>query len=116
MAGLGKQPWILPRDSDDRGVWNADLQTQPGDITRGEGHVGLLIESAQANGPWTAAGLPTLRGFDPKGPPPVGPAGQFGGWHAGGANVVYVDEHLQFLSDRVDSHVFAPLCLIARPH
>ncbi|HVW00362.1 MAG TPA: DUF1559 domain-containing protein [Planctomycetaceae bacterium] len=115
MAGLGKQASTLPRNSHNRGVWNADLQTQPGEITRGESHVLLLIETAQDNGAWTASGLPTLRGFDPKGPPPVGAAAQFGGWHAGGANAVYVDEHVQFISDRIDPRVFSPLCLIARP-
>jgi prepilin-type processing-associated H-X9-DG protein len=114
-AGVGRQAWALSKDSPGRGVWNVDLQTGLDDITRGQSHVLLLIETARDNGPWTASATPTLRGFDPAGTLPIGGLGQFGGWHAGGANVVYVDGHMQFIGERIDPHIFSSLCLIARP-
>ena len=115
MAGVGPRAWTLPSDLRKRGVWNVDVQTSIDELTRGQAHAQLLLETARDNGVWTASGTPTLRGFDPAGSPPIGGLGQFGGWHAGGANVVYVDGHMQFVAEKIDPHIFSSQCLIARP-
>ena len=115
MAGIGQSAWLLTKDSPQRGIWNVNLQTEFEEATRGQSHVYLLLETARDNGPWTASATPTLRGFDPAGSPPIGGLGQFGGWHAGGANVVYVDGHLQFIGEKIDPRIFSNQCLIARP-
>ncbi len=55
----------------------------------------------------------TVRGLDPARPPYIGPNGQFGGNHPGGANVLFADGSARFVSDSIDPKIFEAMSTMA---
>jgi prepilin-type processing-associated H-X9-DG protein len=75
----------------------------------------MVVETSKDNGPWFAGGRPTARPFDPTGATPVGRAGQFGGHHDGGVNILFVDAHVSFIRDTVSAEALSSRMTIVAP-
>lgn len=73
----------------------------------------VIIETAAANGPWRAAGPPTMRALDPARLPYLGKRRQFGGLHRSGALVGFADGSVRFIRESVEPRVFESLSTIA---
>jgi prepilin-type processing-associated H-X9-DG protein len=56
------------------------------------------VETTRDNGAWIAGGPATVRGLQRPQPPYLGREGQFRGRHGSGANAVFADGTVQFLS------------------
>jgi len=116
MGGVGEDAPMLPFGHERTGAWAYDRQTSVADLLDGTEKTILLIETAHENGCWIAGGKATVRGADSdlisslpyvRG---VGEAGQFGGLHPGGGLTVFVDGHVDFLSEATEPAVFNYLC------
>jgi prepilin-type processing-associated H-X9-DG protein len=113
ISGLGTDAVTLGPPHPRAGVFGYDRVTQMKDITDGASTTMMLAETATARGPWNAGGPATVRSLDPSLQPYIGPARQFGGTHRGGANVLFVDGSVRFLSVTIDPKVFEALSTIA---
>jgi prepilin-type processing-associated H-X9-DG protein len=113
IAGLGTDAPSLPAGHPRAGVFGYDRRTRLADITDGTSTTMMLAETTTANGPWTAGGPSTVRGLDPGRPPYIGPGGQFGGAHPGGAMVAFADGSVRFLRDSIEPKVFEAISTIA---
>ena len=80
-------------------------------MTAGISYTLMALETTLDNGPWIAAGFPTVRGI-PDVDPLLGPGAPFGGCHAGGLNALFVDGTVRFKSNSIDP----ALCRTERPH
>jgi prepilin-type processing-associated H-X9-DG protein len=94
--GAGPAPFLLGVAES---VITADRTVRDADLTAGTSHTLIATETGQDNGPWAAAGRPTLRGLEPGEQEYLGPGRPFGGLHAGGANALYADASVRFLRD-----------------
>jgi hypothetical protein len=106
ITGVGADAGTLPERHPRSGIFHYDRRTRPNELHMGSGIV-MVMETATENGPWSAGGRPTARPFDPAGAPPAGRGGQFGGLHRNGVNVLFVEAHVEFISDRVSPEVLA---------
>lgn len=75
IAGVGG-------DSFRRGVFSFDRPIRLPDIPNRSATL-LVVETRASNGPWPAAGWPTLRTLDGAGESYLGPGGPFAGYHPG---------------------------------
>jgi prepilin-type processing-associated H-X9-DG protein len=116
MGGIGEDAPMLPFGHERTGAWAYDRQTSVADLLDGAEHTILLIETAHENGCWIAGGKATVRGAVGESTSSlpyvrgVGDAGQFGGLHPGGGMTVFVDGHVDFVSDAMEPTVFHSLC------
>jgi prepilin-type processing-associated H-X9-DG protein len=106
IAGLGPDAAELPAKDARAGFFGYERALALTDIKDHAGALLAAVETAQVSGAWTAAGLPTSRGLDADDPPYVGPDGQFGGTHPGGANALFADGSVRFLARSFDPEVF----------
>ncbi len=113
ITGLGRDAATLPLTHSRAGVFGFDRATRLADITDGAGVTLMIAEAGEARGSWTAAGLSTMRGLDPKRPPYLGHLGQFGRNHRGGAMVVFADGSVRLVRDTINPTVFESLSTIA---
>ncbi len=111
IAGLGVDAPTLPKEAPSTGVFGYDRVTALKDIKYPHNTL-LLAETAQENGPWTAGGLPTVRGLDPS-LPSIGRGAQFG-CHPGGANMLFVDGSVRFLDEAMDLGLLDAMATLAR--
>jgi prepilin-type processing-associated H-X9-DG protein len=105
VAGLGEDALSLPAGSDRAGAFGYDRQLKLANIPNTSSLL-LAVETAQVQGAWTAAGPPTARGVELDAPAYLGPGAPFGGLHRGGANALFADGSVRFVSDSVDPDVF----------
>jgi prepilin-type processing-associated H-X9-DG protein len=113
VAGFGRDAVTLPSGHPRAGIFGYDRQTHVEDLKDGAACTLTLIETAMANGPWSAGGPSTVRGLDPDRQPYIGRAHQFGGLHRGGVNVAFADGSVRFLKETIDPKVFKALSTIA---
>jgi len=113
IAGIGREAAELPLGDRMAGIWGYDRQTPTHRITDGLEPTLLLAETARDVGPWTAGGPGTVRGVELNRPPMLGKGGQLGGLHPDGANVLFADGNIAFLSAAIDPHVLAAMTTIA---
>jgi hypothetical protein len=113
ITGLGPHAADLGPGYPGAGVFGCDRHTRLEDITDGQATTLMVIETASANGPWSAGGPATARGVDPDGPPYLGANGQFGGTHRGGCWAAFADGSARFLPSGLDPRVFEALATIA---
>lgn len=106
ITGVGADAVALPQWHPRGGAFNYERGITFGEF-RDTVETVMVIETARDNGPWIAGGRPTARPFDPEGLPPVGPNGQFGGFHPRGANMMYADGRVFFVRDTVSPTVLA---------
>src|SRR5439155_13442135 len=100
IAGVAPDAASLPRSDPRAGFFGYDRVIDMGYVRahRGLAQTMMVSERARPAGPWAAGGPATVAGVD-LAKWPVVPE-QFGGLHAGGANVLFADGHAVFLSDR----------------
>jgi len=113
IAGLGVDAPGLPRGHARAGFFGDDRATSPRDVTDGLSNTMTVAESFSPAGPWFAGGRNTVRGLDPAQLPYIGRARQFGGTHAGGANVLMADGSVRFVKETVAPKVFEAMSTIA---
>jgi len=113
IAGIGDDAALLPKDNPRGGFFGYDRRIRDEDIKAGTGYLIMLTETSVDNGPWLAAGRPTLRNL-PKGDDVkyIGPGRPFGGQHQGGANGLHVDGSVLFLREDIDGQVFRALVVL----
>ena len=113
IAGLGADSPSVPKSDRRAGIFGDDRRVTIADIKDGTSTTMMLAESSLVPGPWFAGGRITVRGLDPARPPYIGPNGQFGGNHPGGASVLFADGSARFISDTIDPKVFEALSTMA---
>lgn len=111
MAGVGVDPAAGPLTATS-GIFGYDRVCPEGKVTRGLSNTVLLIETSRDNGPWTAGGPPTVRGYNPVDGSPLGVGRPFGGLHLQATGVGMADGSAKFLNEDIDSQVFASLLMI----
>jgi prepilin-type processing-associated H-X9-DG protein len=113
VAGVGPDAPTLPLGHPRSGLFGYDRQTPPGAIRDGAANTLALVETGEANGPWTAGGPATLRAVDPARRPHLGRGRPFGGLHPGGAMVAMADGSVRFVRESIDPAVFEALATVA---
>lgn len=111
-AGLGVDAASRSTGDPQNGIWGYERQTKLTEVTDGLGETVLFLETSRANGPWTAGGPPTVRGFEDD-DRPLGPGRAFGGFHGSGCLAALADGSVRFIEAEVDPQTFARLFTIA---
>jgi prepilin-type processing-associated H-X9-DG protein len=113
LAGIDPDAAFLPKIDPRAGVLGFDRVVRPRDVSAGTRYTSLATETTRDNGPWLAAGRPTLRGLDPDETHYLGPGRDFGGCHPHGANALRLDGSVEFLSNRVSPELFRAMATLA---
>ena len=113
IAGLGTDAPSLFKWDKRAGIFGDDRRVAPSDVKDGTSTTMMLVESDSIPGPWFVGGRHTVRGLDPARTPYIGPNRQFGGRHKGGANVLFADGSVRFVTDSIDPKVFEALSTMA---
>jgi prepilin-type processing-associated H-X9-DG protein len=113
VAGVSLDSPSLPIGHPKSGVFGYDRQTRIEDIKDGTANTMMLAETGAVNGPWIAGGPATVRGLDPNKTPYVGQGRQFGGFHRGGAMVLFADGSVRLVRASVSPRAFEALATIA---
>jgi prepilin-type processing-associated H-X9-DG protein len=111
IAGIGKNAASLPITDKNAGVFGYNRKTRFRDITDGTSNTLMVSEASKSFGAWGAGGVGTIRGFVKK-PYINGPDG-IGGPYNGGANILFCDGAVRFISEKIDATVLENL---ARMH
>jgi prepilin-type processing-associated H-X9-DG protein len=114
MTGIGADSALLPRDDPRAGFFGYEREISEKDLGGGLTFTMVATETTLHNGPWLAAGDPTLRGLDRQETPYVGPGRQFGGCHAKGLNVLFADGSCRFYNASVEPLAFEQLIPLVR--
>jgi prepilin-type processing-associated H-X9-DG protein len=123
IAGLGDDALSLPTWSERAGFFGYErVLTRKHSRALAAPHIEgradsllMVVETAQLHGAWTAAGPPTARGVPTDTETYIGTGAPFGGLHRGGANALYADGSVRFLSDATDPDVFRQSALVRQP-
>jgi prepilin-type processing-associated H-X9-DG protein len=112
VTGLGKDAATLPLDDPNAGFFGYERKLRFEDIKKGPSTTLTVVETAWAEGAWTAA-PDSVRGLDPEKSPYLSVPQQFGGNHPGGANVLFADGSVRFLELGFDPQEFERMATIA---
>jgi prepilin-type processing-associated H-X9-DG protein len=112
IAGVGANAIDLPLEDNRAGFFGYDRTIKHEDL-KDTRSILVLAETSQVSGAWTAAGLPTSRGFIPNGSAYIGKDGQFGGNHRGGANVTFADGSVHFIEQSIDPAVWEAMATLS---
>ncbi len=112
-AGVGADAASLKLADENAGFFGYDRVLRRNDVSAGISYTLMALETAADNGPWIAAGFPTVRGI-PDDDRLIGLNAPLGGCHAGGMNALFVDGSVRFESDGIDPKVLRALARIAR--
>jgi hypothetical protein len=91
MAGLGPNAATLDLTNPSAGLFGYDRLVHPDDIKGDESTTIMVTETGRNPGPWARGGRSTVRGLDTDDQPYLGKDRQFGGFHPGIVNILYVD-------------------------
>jgi hypothetical protein len=112
ITGLGADSAFLPLDNPRAGILGYDRHPALADL-KDLGGTLLLTETSIDNGPWAAAGCPTLRAVDPNGPGYLTRGGQFRSGHRGIAAIAcFANGSVQGLDQNIDPRVFEAFATI----
>jgi|GEM_PF-375400 prepilin-type processing-associated H-X9-DG protein len=114
IAGVGEDAAILLHGDANAGFFGYDRLLGASDISARLDATMTAIETMQDNGPWPAGGLPTVRGVLRDSDRCIGRDAAFGGLHRGGANVLWADGSVRFLTDKIDPTLFREEARIKR--
>jgi prepilin-type processing-associated H-X9-DG protein len=110
IAGVGADAAELPKDDPRAGFFGYERKLTTKDISAST--LLVALETSQAQGAWTAAGLPTVRGLEENETPYLGIKGQFGGNHNGGVNALFADASVRNLRVSIDPAVLEAIATI----
>jgi len=113
ISGLGLDSAGLPPGHPRAGIFGYDRLTREQDIKDGASATMMVAETALHNGPWTAGGVPTVRGLNPHIQPYIGRGRQFGALHRGGVNIAFADGSVRSLRETIDPKVFEAFSTVA---
>jgi prepilin-type processing-associated H-X9-DG protein len=113
IAGIGNDAASLPANSPNIGLFGYDRVLHSTDIRNELAQTLMVVETSLANGPWVASGYATVRGAEQDRIPYFAEGGQFGGFHARGANALFADSSVRFLSDGMSWEILEGMCKIA---
>jgi prepilin-type processing-associated H-X9-DG protein len=112
IGGLGTDAAKLPKTDPRAGFFGYDRVISRDDVTRGAAETMIVTERDHNLGTWSRGGPGTVAAVDPEAQPYV--PRQFGGLHPHGANVLFADSHVNFISDRANPLVWEEQCRIHR--
>ena len=112
-AGIGEDAAGLPKGNDRAGFFGYSRVVRDADLVAGASNTLVALETTRGNGPWIAAGFPTVRGI-PDTEPLIGFHAPFGGCHAGGVNALFADTTVRFVNENIDPKVFRDLARVNR--
>jgi hypothetical protein len=114
ITGLGADAATLPLESPRAGFFGYDRRITRDDLKAGATYTLCATETTLDNGPWAAAGWPTLRPVDPDTQPYLGIGRPFGGCHPGVVNLLMADSRVQFFRTDGAAADFAVLATLRR--
>jgi prepilin-type processing-associated H-X9-DG protein len=106
ITGVGEGAAELPAGDPRAGFFGYERELRKKDLPRGESQTAMIAETAAVQGTWTAAGLPTVRGFDPD-------TARFGGNHRGGCQVVFADGSVRMIDVKTSEAEWRRLVALA---
>jgi prepilin-type processing-associated H-X9-DG protein len=106
IAGVGEYAAWLPSDDPRAGFFGYYRTLYAKDLVRGQSQTAVAAETSAADGAWTAAGPPTVRGFDPA-------QAHFGGNHRGGCQVTFADGSARFIDAKVSEAEWRRMVVLA---
>jgi prepilin-type processing-associated H-X9-DG protein len=101
LAGIDPDAASLPKTDPRAGFFGYDRTITRTDLVAGSSYTLMVVETGRENGPWAAGGPATVRGVAPDESHYLGPDRPFGGLHPGGANVLWADGRVMFLTEAV---------------
>ena len=110
-GGVGADAATLPPEAPTAGCFRYDAATPFDAVGDGLSQTVLFAEVSVDAGPWLRGGPATVRTLD-QSKEAIGPGGQFGGNHPGGAYFGMADGGSRFLTPRTDPAVLAALFTI----
>ncbi len=110
IAGFGSDAPTLEKTDPRAGFFGYDRVINREDVKRGTAETIMVSERAAALGPWGAGGPATVTGVDGLVQPFV--PRQFGGLHPQGANTLFADSHVNFITERAIPLVWEEQCRI----
>jgi Protein of unknown function (DUF1559) len=93
VAGIGEEAAWLPSGDSRAGFFGYDRVVSKKDLVRGESETIVVVETSAAQGGWTAAGPPTVRGF--------AAGSHFGGNHRVGCQAVFADASVRLIDAKI---------------
>jgi prepilin-type processing-associated H-X9-DG protein len=114
MTGFGPDSALLPKEDPRAGFFGYDREVGEKGLGGGLAFTMVATETTLRNGPWLAAGDPTLRGLERQDTPYIGPNRQFGGCHAKGLNILFADGSCRFTNASVEPLAFARMIPLVR--
>ncbi len=114
ISGEGMDAVLLPLRDERAGFFGYDRVLRPSGVAAGMSYTLLSLETTSDNGPWIAAGFPTVRGVPDNVDRLVGFGAPFGGCHSGGMNALFVDGSVHFQNENIDPKVLRSLARIDR--
>jgi len=127
VAGLGgTYAATLPITDPWAGFFGYERKCKESDITNGLSNTIAVAETLRDNGPWTAGGTPTVRGFEQHGLPYLGEDGQFNSLHytrsavgfakhSYSTNILFADGSVRSFTDSMDTPTFEAMASIHLP-
>jgi prepilin-type processing-associated H-X9-DG protein len=114
LAGIGPDAALLPATDPRAGFFGYERRVGLDDLTAGSKHTLAVVESTRG-GPWARGGpgtAPFVPATDDK---LFGPEAPFGGLHAEGLHLLFVDGHVEFRRNDMPPDLFRLLARIHRP-
>jgi hypothetical protein len=94
IAGIEDDATSVPSGEHRAGFFGYDRVLSKKDLVRGESETAVVVETCVAQGGWTAAGPPTVRGFNHS-------RSHFGGNHRGGCQIVMADGSVRLIQSTI---------------
>jgi prepilin-type processing-associated H-X9-DG protein len=121
ISGLGEDAAALDKDYPGVGILGYDRKLKLDDIIDGVSNTMVVAETSRDNGPWTAGGFPTVRGFAINGMPYFGKDAQFCAFHQKSVfssgpkatNIMFADGSVRSFAETIDPRIFEAMATIA---
>lgn len=112
IAGVGEDAPTLPANHKRAGMFGYNRATEIQNILDGTSNTLMVAESSKDFGSWAAGGKDTIRALTKK-PYINGPDGIGGPWSVPGAQVLFGDGSVRFISGSIDPSIMEALSTIA---
>jgi hypothetical protein len=106
IAGLGPDAADLPAGDRRAGFFGYYRTLGKGDLVRGASETAMVAETSAGQGAWTAAGPPTVRGYDPA-------TSHFGGNHRGVCLVLFADASVRNIDAKMSDAEWKRMVVLA---